>query len=100
MDGIIHLCPLHLIWPVLVAFDLRENEREGGCSSLGAELSTGTTSYPALLLEVGEHDNGSRALFPHHPPEIGNGGWHWTLSRYKCILLLVPLSLKNSSNIN
>ncbi len=49
--------------------------------------------YPSFLLQVSNHDNRSRSLLPHHPPEVINRVRDWTLSGYEGIRLVVALWL-------
>lgn len=56
-------------------------------------LGRNQTTHPALLLQSGHHNDGVGPLLPHHPPEVTERLWQWTLSGNVGVLLAVAVDV-------
>ena len=51
-------------------------------------------SYPWILHQIGNHDDGCRLLFPNHGPEIIQGTRQWTLCRDVLLVRIQTLPIE------
>ena len=89
-----HTYPAHLEGPDGVVGELLDlDERDGELTERdAAHLRPVLVALgPALLHDVGQHDDAGGLLLPHHPPEVLCGVGQRTLRGDVAVLLLVAL---------
>lgn len=83
----------HFLWGrAQQAHGMRFSHLWGGHFHLCKRLNR---TYSAFFHQVGDHDNDSSVLLPHHPPKVLEGGLERTLGCYISSGLVVTLKKKS-----